>query len=56
MTVRQDDDPDPIHPPGQQPPAPVEEPPEPEPAAPVREPGPTPPKRMQLNNIRLLAL
>ncbi|HLX76862.1 MAG TPA: hypothetical protein VKR26_19080 [Terriglobales bacterium] len=45
------DDPDPPQPPGQQPPAPVEEPPDSpqsNPPAPVREPGPAPPKRMQV--------
>ena len=45
------DEPDPPEPPGQQPPAPVEEPPrspQSDPPAPVREPGPTPPKRMQV--------
>ena len=43
------DAPDPPQPPGQQPPAPVEEPPDSpqsDPPAPVREPGPTPPTRM----------
>lgn len=43
------DEPDPPQPPGQQPPAPVEEPPDSpqsDPPAPVREPGPTPPTRM----------
>jgi hypothetical protein len=44
---RNDDEPD--SPPGQEPPAPVEDPPaQPEPPAPVREPGPTPPKRMRM--------